>query len=72
MLIIKVQLLIQHQNETDWHIILYDVWACLFWQCSSNLGKIFETAPRISLSTFIPDLYLLLMTAIADNPASHR
>ena len=48
------------------------MWACLFLQRSWNLGRIFETATLISLSTSIRDRYLVLMTAMAENPASHK
>ena len=48
------------------------MWACLFSQSSSNRRRIFETATRISLSMFIRDRYLVLMTAITENPASHK
>ena len=48
------------------------MWVCLFLQRSWNIGRIFETATRISLSTSIRDQYLVLMTAMAENPASHK
>ena len=34
--------------------------------------RIFETAARVSLLTFFRDQYLALMTAITENPASHK
>ena len=46
--------------------------ACLFLQSSSNLSRIFETATRISFSTFIGVRYLVLITAVAEKPASHK
>ena len=51
--------------------ILCDMWACLFLERSWNPGRIFVTAALISLSTSIRDRYLVLMTVMAENPASH-
>ena len=48
------------------------MWACLFLQRSWNLGRFFETATLISLSTSIRDQYLVLMTAMAENTALHK
>jgi len=38
----------------------------------SNLGRICETSDRISLSKFIRDRYLFLITAMAESAASHK
>ena len=52
--------------------IYSDIWACLFLQRSWNLGRIFETATLIFLSTSIRACYLVLITAMAENPASYK
>jgi len=43
-----------------------------FIQSSLNLGRICETAKPMSLSRFICDRYLVLITAMAENLASHK
>jgi len=44
----------------------------MFLQSSSNLGKICENGTPISFSRFIRDRYLFLITAMSEDPTSHK